>query len=542
MPKPTRSIAQASLSILPYAAALALVAVLLSVRNSDLYPQVFSDEYAYSVGARLQPLARAGIPNYLFFALFGTTSACGDAFLDCARHLNLLLFIAGAPFIYLVGRRVASPHLSGIVTLLALAGPTNLYTAFFMPESSYWFVFWATTWLAVRAGERPQTMNWAIVGVAVGILALVKPHGLFVAPALAAFAALGIDGSLRKRSVAALLVVCGAMAIKLVGGFVLAGPAGLTLFGSSYGGMASTGLGGPHVAVTVAASARILAAHGCGLVLVFALPLGAGAVALASRRVPDDGPLRSLALLTVCLIATLAAMAAVFTATVAGQGPYENELRVHARYYSFAFPLLLMLAASQVGERPRMPLRVRLVAGAALALAIVVAVTVGLAGLDLHLIDGPEVFTAGAHAATRRLAGLFALLVVAAWCAKPRVGALAFLLLLTPWFAWRGNREALDLFSAHRTATIFERAGAAAHEVVPAGQRVRIATDDVGGAYRAMFQLDRPDASFITVAPGEAVPVTAVDEGQWLLVVPAHPVEGAAAVTRTFDGFVLLRR
>ena len=132
--------------------------------------------------------------------------------------------------------------------------------------------------------------------------------------------------------------------------------------------------------------------------------------------------------------------------------------------------------------------------------------------------------------------------MLGAWCVRPKAGALAFLLLLTPWLAWRGNREVIDLLDAHRATTVFDQAGLTARSVVPTGKRVRIAADNVGEAYRTMFSLDRADSSFVISKPDESVRITEVDEGQWLLVVPGRPVEGTATVTRAFDGFVLLRR
>ena len=53
---------------------------------------MFGDEQVYSRLARLVPLAEVGMTSYLYFAVFGLTSKCGNGLLDCARYLNPAFF------------------------------------------------------------------------------------------------------------------------------------------------------------------------------------------------------------------------------------------------------------------------------------------------------------------------------------------------------------------------------------------------------------------------------------------------------------------
>lgn len=114
------------------AAAVLLIFVYLVLRSTGLYPLVFADEWAYSSAARLLPAAQAIVPSWLYLWLFGLTSACGNGFLDCARIVNALLFVASAPFLYQLARQVASERVAAVVTVLSLLAPVNSYTAYFM--------------------------------------------------------------------------------------------------------------------------------------------------------------------------------------------------------------------------------------------------------------------------------------------------------------------------------------------------------------------------------------------------------------------------
>ena len=131
-----------------FLAAIAIFVALL-FRNSGLYP-VVADEAIYSKLSRLQPLADATIPGYLYLAIYRLTSICGDEFLGCARILNAIFFVAATPFIYLAARQVCTKTVASIVALLALLGPINSYTAYFMPEAPYFFSFWLLTWFILR--------------------------------------------------------------------------------------------------------------------------------------------------------------------------------------------------------------------------------------------------------------------------------------------------------------------------------------------------------------------------------------------------------
>ncbi|MBU0455147.1 hypothetical protein, partial [Streptococcus oralis] len=105
-------------------------------------------------------------------------------FLECARAGNLLLFAAGLPFVYLVARRFTTPPWAGLITLLAAAAPLNVYTMYFIPETTYWFGFCLLSWIVLtRTAWRLVPLGLA-AGIVLGAMSLVKVHALFLIPAL----------------------------------------------------------------------------------------------------------------------------------------------------------------------------------------------------------------------------------------------------------------------------------------------------------------------------------------------------------------------
>lgn len=151
-----------------YFAAVVLFLTFL-FRNCGLYPVVFADEYYYSKFSRLLPLRYSPLPDYLYLLIYRLTNICGDGFLNCARILNALFFIAAMPFIYLTTRRVSTKRIASLVALLAVLGPINSYTAYYMPEALYFFAFWLLTWFILRLDNTSDLRSWCFAGILLGL-------------------------------------------------------------------------------------------------------------------------------------------------------------------------------------------------------------------------------------------------------------------------------------------------------------------------------------------------------------------------------------
>ena len=169
-------------------AGVLLILLFLLIRNHGLYPLVFLDEWSYSRYSRLAPLGEAIVPSYLYLWLFRATNACGPEFLECARLGNTVLYLLAAPFLYRVALPLAGRAAAVMITLSILLGGTSVYTAFFMPEATYFLCFWVLTWLVLEeiGGTGVRGAVWT--GITLGLMSLVKVHALFLLPAIMVYA------------------------------------------------------------------------------------------------------------------------------------------------------------------------------------------------------------------------------------------------------------------------------------------------------------------------------------------------------------------
>ena len=215
---------------LPVGVAIVFVAIL--IRNSGIYPVVFVDEYNYSTFSRLLPLRQLILPSYLYLAIYRATNYLWRRLSRLRRILNALFFVAATPFLYLTARRACTRGVASLVALLALVGPINTYTAYYMPESLYFLSFWLLTWYILQLDNSASSRAWSLAGVILGLSALIKPHALLFLPAIVGYV-LYVSGkkegqwALQAFRNASALVVLTFLA-KLLIGYLLAGKAGLT--------------------------------------------------------------------------------------------------------------------------------------------------------------------------------------------------------------------------------------------------------------------------------------------------------------------------
>ncbi|MCC6073453.1 DUF7024 domain-containing protein [Massilia sp. GCM10020059] len=534
--------------------ALLLVFAYIAARHAGTYPSVFADEQIYSHFARLVRLEDVTIPSYLYLSAYGLTNACGDAFLSCARYLNLLFFVGSAPFIYLATRTVAPKPVAMLAAVLCVAAPTSTYTGYFMPESMYFFGFAVLTWLALAQDRMHWAARATAAGAVLGLMTLVKVHALFLAPSLALFMAwLGWnhsrDGAGLGRGVAAaVLSVAAVFAAKFIAGFLFVGKDGLQVLGSFYGNQASEGVSAGATLLTLLPAAWFsLQGHLMSLVLLFALPLAALAWHGASRNArAAAGPQASaLMVYTVLMLGAALALTVFYTASTASFGPFDGK-RLHARYYTFALILPVMIAAAHSAGSWR-PSRAALpwVLAALLAAAIVYASAALPASYLFLVADGPEIVALGlgkpGSMATMVLAVEIA--VLALWAMSRRLGSLAFLLVFMPLYIVNGEMTFSTWMSQYRQANAYDNAGRYAREHLTQEQRngVRIAGDNLGELLRARFHVDAPQADTMVLPAGwEIAPYSLPGRKSWLLVVGDYKLPAGVATVFKNAQFALV--
>jgi phosphoglycerol transferase len=520
-----------------YGLPLALLTVLLYLilRNTGAYPVVFADEWLYSKFARLQPLSDSLVPSYLYLKLFGQTNACGEGFLQCARVLNAVLFVAAAPFIYLVARPLTGRLAAGAIAVLALLSPISSYTAYFMPEAMYYFGFWVLTYTLLRSGAlRPQwraTLAYGLLGgVLLGLLCLVKVHALFLLPALCLFIVYARFSASRKDWLvpglaAAVLAAVAALAVKTALAWLLAGPVGLNLFGSFYGGHVNNS--GHGLGRLLAPFLRNFQGHAMALLVLFGFPILmiASAAASGAVRTALGRHGRALLLYTFLMLGCALGMTVAYTASIADAGPNEI-IRLHLRYYDFTFPLLMIAGVAVAGHGARASLRTRAMLAAPLALLVALAARFLLPAYLTSPIDSPELFSlAGKSPLPLYLMAALTLALIALWVAQPRRAAPLYLMVLLPLAALAGEAVNVTMLQRLQQPSVYDKAGRFAHSFLDAADRdaLSIAGADLAGMMRAQFHVDSAHSTTIELQPGAPFELTQTPARQrWLLVVGPH--------------------
>lgn len=387
----------------PHGYALALAVVLLANVLRDIsttMPHQLSDETAFLLSAKyfLQwdlvfSLGYVPVPGLVFLKLASYVAASDDYYV-VAKVLNAFLLTFAAVPAYLVARRVMPSAQAGVASVLVAVTPPTIYGAYFTPEATYIFMFWlfsavslaalddlagrVTTTTRVAAPERHALAMAA--GALGGIAFLVKPHAAalgmaYVASAivLTLLAAAHPDDRTGSRGrgwfplgLAALDIAAftaAAVFTVLIVGRVLAGSWLAAFDVKLYSTLVSHSTQTAWRSMNVGAIGTLVMLHVVAIVAALALPAAAAVPQAVWSRLPAylgrtrigpapaDSSTRVVtvfALTTLLLLVVMTAKATVDFHAIYGR---SNVLdRLNARYYSFALPLLVFIAAGAAGK------------------------------------------------------------------------------------------------------------------------------------------------------------------------------------------------
>jgi phosphoglycerol transferase len=508
------------------------VFVYLIVRNCGLRASVFDDEWIYSEFSRLAPRSEAPVPSYLFFFLFGTTRFFGDGFLECARIYNAALFAVAFVFIYQVCRLYTSHKLALFVALLSVLAPIHNYSAYFMPESMYFCAFWILTWSILRNLAGNPWILGCGAGCIVGLMALIKFHAVFLLPGLVAFFCLVWITKFAGFTLPTLIrvLVTGALSfiiIRIVLGFLLAGPPGLKLAGKLYGSIGSSVHNTADLATILPLGWHSLAGHLLVVCLLLSVPLAAIACVNLKRMksAPESGAKpESLYVYAGCLLVPLILVAAFSTAMFANGSPYDTINRLHLRYYNFVFPLFFIIAACELSSTRQQSLsRIRIIVVILLAVIGLAIVFGALRTYTPNIVDSPELAVFYTRQIFLSCAALGSISVLI-WSVQPRIGAGLYLFLFLPLFLGSSVQSALDEISGIRVSSVYEDAGRFARQLL--GMRtakLSVVSSELLGAYETLFYIDNPSASIVQISPDSVFETSMMPPGKiWALVVGDH--------------------
>ncbi len=526
------------------------VFLFLLFRNTGLHPVVFADEWGYSLHSRLTSLAAAPKPSYIYLWVMRSTKSCGSGFLECARIINSIFFIAATPFIYLTARWVTTKPIAAFIALLSIAAPINSYTAYFMPEAIYFFAFWVLTWFAIKFRRWQPAYYAAGIGMGVAAMTMIKVNAVFLLPGMAAYLIYAIFRTRRQSwarvSAGAIIVLIGSFFLVRLGwGYLFAGNAGFNILGTKYASLANSSLT-PIALLRLGEQALgSLRGHLMGLSLLFGVPLACMLTMGFARGESElDDNQNAISAYTVLLLIPLLIGVAYFTASVVGSGPYESLTRLHMRYYDFLFPLFFIIAAGQLsGSAAQKP-------GYARVIAVLLVVALSIYSLKYLLtlytpgfVDAPELQGFTVHRLAFYFLALLGLVSVVVWAFRQRVGAQLFVFVFMPLSVLTSSYFVHHELRAYRAPGIYDTAGMAVHSFLDKEDRSRVlvASSSLGDLDRLLFYIDDPKADLLLLPEGASLNQSVVPaDKEWLLLVGDYPVAGMKLVM-SGDGYSLWR-
>lgn len=349
---------------------LPLLGVWIYSRVSNVNPAILGDEYLYSMNARHSdpwgPVFSGDYSNYLFNFVYRGTSLCGDSFYSCAKTLNIVFFLGFIFILFLISRKYLPFWASLTFMIMSALSPLSVYTSMFLPESMFFFFIGLVLIFSHRAMLSYSNFDLAMVGVAVGLSSLVKPHAwLAFIPIMITFSVIGLTSGkplIRRVTTGLASLLLATVLSRLAVGLLVAGPKSIGLFGSYVNATTLPDLiqaAGPEASLNESASSIMLslfpeqfAIH--GHVVIALLGVSLIAISIGLIELIRDRSLTghtALALLSFIWLVTMMIEIVLFTGWVTSTGD-DHSGRVLLRYYEYLF-LIVPLAGLAVLLNPK---------------------------------------------------------------------------------------------------------------------------------------------------------------------------------------------
>jgi phosphoglycerol transferase len=521
------------------------------------------DEYVYTSASKHLPFAEQYFSNYIFSWVMSATNLCGTDFYVCTKSINSVSFALAILFTFLIASRYLTFGWSVFVASVTALSPIAIPVSYFMPEIMYFAAMTGVVLVALWAADKGRWQLWSLVGVSLGLAALVKPHAIFMLPAFTIFA-LVVSYKLNagnwlaglKAAVAAIL---GFFVAKFGLGFLFAGTEGLKLFGgygspvdaltsvvenqaptvSQEAGTQATGL-----ELLFSVTFSHLAMHLAVVLLIAGLPLLLSLRVLLSvvRKAEPVGPVSSLFILVGLITFSIISVVAVFEAYVTVGGDDHSD-RLILRYYEFLIPQFivmgLLLPRFTDSKLIWRALQGSLIIGASLFFSIFYPTNFDQQYADSSTLPG-----------LAASGGLFIAIAVAVsaavlyWIFTPEEGNVIMGRFIIPLFlvvalALSQN----NLISINGTQAYFDQAGWTSRDVLEGvpGDRIIVIGQTRTEVFTVKFWIDEPNIKELLVLEGSVIPAGNVTESDYVVTLGNIGVDFAHEVVTEGEGFKVFK-
>jgi len=432
--------------------------------------------------------------------------------------------------------------------ILSLFGPVNIFTVNFMPESMYFFSFWVVTWFLLGVNDSSSLRSYIIGGCLLGLSALVKPHALFLLPAVIAYI---LYSGVRKDekwvvyvSQRIVLFIAFALITKMFVGSLIAGKQGLVIFGSTYGGILdSSGSQLQHYIDLLRKSLHNISGHVMALCLMFGLPLGIAIIHFVTslKKLETRDELQKISFYSLVVLGSLVIIVGLFTLSVANSGPYETDLRLHMRYYSFCFPLLLIIAGSQVcTEHSSHVNKWHFFAIFPILFIMAYAFDTGLSVFQLGYVDCLETLIAMGDGFY--ILSFFSLFSLVCWMFSKSISSKVFLCVYMPFFMMFSGMFIDTYFKNFLHPDLYVKAGRLVQNYLPEEEhsKLLIVGSHPGGLFKSLYYADNPRSSLEVIEVNAVYDIAKVSlDKKWLLVIGDNAVSDNSYPAISNDGYRL---
>lgn len=515
----------------------------LQARVQSILPAVMQDEYIYSIQSRKVPLAELDYPNYLYSLVYSSTNACGINYYSCAKNLNLVFFAGFVAIIYFLSLHFLGKWWAFGLSVAALLSPLGAYTSLFMPESMYFFLALASLVALWWASKAAFWWQYLLAGSLVGLTALVKPHALFLAAGAVLFILVIHFRAWSKLALNAGSYIGGTLATKFLVGFALAGPSGLTLFGSSYTSSLNNfteDLRGSGLPESLSAAATTLVATeaaggnpifeflgqtvfqiGWQSAAVFLLAGGLIAILLGSLRseqTSKDLGEKRFAQLVLISLGSMVLVIAAFAAMVTLMGD-DHSNRLLLRYYEFLLAPLA-IAAIAVAKHSSKSNAISIIAGAGTAIIGALGFLIWFPSLRTLFADSPIMMGVTSSEFAGGLAVVIAigLGVAASLSGNTRMTTVGSLVIASLVFF--GFSSVNRLHAQASTISEVDSAGIFARDYLAAADpsTIHFVGTNRQLTLASIFWLDKPGVNHTLVGPFEKLPSQQIPDGtEWIM-------------------------
>ena len=394
--------------------------IIIILRNLNLYPSVFTDEQFHSYFSRLTEFKNIPVPSYIFYLIYKTTNVCSENFLECGRFLNTIFFSIGCFFIYTITRKHSSFIKSFSICFLVLLGPINIYTAYFIPESLYFCFFWFLVYFIFN-NECKKKIYWIKSGIILGLMSLIKPHAIFLAPCFITYSILTEE---KKEIRNILLYIIYFIFFFFITKYILQilfigfETQSLTIFGRTYNEELKNYFPKNLDNLKIILNYSLINIKGnlLFLCLIFSLPI---VLSIKNIFTPSiKGFNKNLSILTLLSFTTLIIIFGLFTGSATSFLDYERPTRLNTRYFYFLFPLFIILIFIELSNlKIKITLKKKVIVSSGVIVCIIYALLTQLHQYlpTEHLVDGPLYRGFSYNVFAFNLLGILSLLSVIIW-------------------------------------------------------------------------------------------------------------------------------